>query len=80
MVSSIRPRFPLLLSAFILLSAVCSGQVFTANLTGLVTDPAGAAVPEAIVRLENIDTQDKRETKTGPEGRFTFSQLAARHV
>src|SRR5918996_948848 len=50
-------------------------QTFTANLTGLVADPAGAAIPDATVRIENQATRDRREVKTGPEGRFTFSQL-----
>ena len=63
------------LLACILLPVLSLAQTFTANLTGLVTDPAGAAIPDAGLRLENQETRDRREVKTGPEGRFTFSQL-----
>src|SRR5262245_30444314 len=56
-------------------AAALLSQTFTANLTGVVTDPAGGAIPEATVRLENTATHERREVKTGPEGRFTFSQL-----
>src|SRR5882672_6200243 len=55
--------------------APCLGQTYTANLTGVVADPAGAAVPGVSLKLENAATHEKRETKTGEEGRFTFSQL-----
>ncbi len=56
-------------------SLPCSGQTFTANLTGVVTDPAGADIPNVTIKLENAATREKRETATGAEGRFTFSQL-----
>src|SRR5260370_525470 len=51
------------------------GQTFTANLTGVATDPAGADIPNVTVKLENIATHEKRETTTWGEGRFTFSQV-----
>lgn len=50
-------------------------QAFTANLTGLVTDPAHAAVPAAVVKLVNRSTQEARQTATSTEGRYVFSQL-----
>jgi hypothetical protein len=53
----------------------CLGQTYTANLTGVVSDPSGGAVPGVAVKLENVATSEKRETVTGGEGRFTFSQL-----
>ena len=53
----------------------CHSQTFTANLTGVVTDPAGGVIPNVAVKLENGATLEKRETTTGPEGRFSFSQL-----
>src|SRR5262245_21135056 len=55
--------------------SLCLGQTYTSNLTGLVTDPAGAIVPSVTLKLENVSTHEKRETKTGEEVRFTFSQL-----
>src|SRR5580704_6985991 len=53
----------------------CFGQAFTANLTGLVTDPAGAAVPGIRIKLINSATKEERQTTSGSEGRYAFSQL-----
>ena len=64
-----------LVGATLLLAATISAQTFTANLTGVVSDPAGADIPNVRVKLENMATREKRETATGAEGRFTFSQL-----
>jgi hypothetical protein len=50
-------------------------QAFTANLTGLVTDPQNAVMPKVVVKLKNTVTQETRQTVTGSEGRYTFSQL-----
>ncbi|MFL6416001.1 MAG: carboxypeptidase regulatory-like domain-containing protein, partial [Bryobacteraceae bacterium] len=65
-----------LLVAFCLLSRCLSGQTFSANLTGLVTDPAGALVPATEMLLVDADTGDIRRTVTNAEGRYTFSQIA----
>src|SRR5258708_8569992 len=51
------------------------GQTSTANLTGLISDPAGVAIPSAKIKLENVATREKREAMSGNEGRFTFSQI-----
>ena len=53
----------------------CFGQAFTASLTGVVTDATSAAIPGVNVKLTNTGTGDSRETSTGGEGRYTFSQL-----
>lgn len=68
---------PALALAAVLLAgtAPCFGQAFTANLTGLVSDPSGAAIPGATVKITNTATGETRQTQTGPEGRYTFSQL-----
>src|SRR5260370_15274183 len=50
-------------------------QVFTASLSGLVTDPTGAGVPNASVKIRNVETNDVRQTQTGSDGRYTISQL-----
>ena len=73
--SSLVSRF---ISAFVLIAAsmsVAFAQTSTSNLTGLISDPAGAAIPGARLRLENAATRETRETTTGGEGRFTFSQI-----
>ncbi len=46
-----------LVSALLLISVSLSvgfGQTSTANLTGLISDPAGVAIPSAKVKLENV--------------------------
>ncbi len=53
----------------------CAGQVFTATATGLVTDPSGAAIPNATISLTNTATGDKRTVSTGVDGFYTVSQL-----
>ena len=52
-----------------------SAQLTSASLTGLVTDPGGAVIPGATVRLTNTETGDEREVSTGGEGRYTMQQL-----
>lgn len=59
----------------LLISTAAFSQTFTANLTGVVADSTGGAIPGAIVKLENSATREKREAATGTEGRFSFSQL-----
>jgi Carboxypeptidase regulatory-like domain/TonB dependent receptor/TonB-dependent Receptor Plug Domain len=55
--------------------AICSGQIFTSGLSGVVTDPNQAAVPNASVTLKNTANGETRETKTSTDGRYSFSQL-----
>src|SRR4051794_14669201 len=50
-------------------------QVFTASLSGLVTDQSGASVPAASLRVRNLETNDTRELQSGPDGRYLFTQL-----
>src|SRR6516162_1630299 len=50
-------------------------QVFTATLTGVVSDPSSGAVPKATINLTNSATNERRTTLSGADGRYTFSQL-----
>lgn len=65
----------ILIAGLALAPRPCHGQAFTASLTGLVSDPAGAVVPDVTVKLRNAATAEERQTRTGEEGRYTFSQL-----
>ncbi len=47
----------------------------SASITGLITDSAGAAVPQALIRVRNIDTNATREISTSDGGEFTVSSL-----
>ena len=51
-------------------------QSIYATLTGVVSDPAQAVVPDATVKLKNEQSGSLRETKTNPEGYYTFASLA----
>jgi len=50
-------------------------QDFRATVTGIVTDPSGAAIPNAVVRATNIATNSVKETKTTAEGVYTLPYL-----
>lgn len=51
----------------------------TADLLGTVTDASGAALPNAVVTLTNIDTKDSRTFNTNESGSYTFTNLNPGH-
>jgi len=51
-------------------------QVFTANITGVVTDASGMAIPGAQIQIVNSNNGDTRVAKTEEGGRYTISQLS----
>src|SRR5262245_59915225 len=57
-------------------SNLCA-QSITATLTGVVSDPAQAVVPNATVKLNNEESGSLRETTTNNEGYFTFASVVA---
>jgi hypothetical protein len=62
------------------LALVCHGVLpgqgsSAGTLTGTVTDPTGAAIPNAAISLRNVATNLTREMKTGEAGLYTFSNL-----
>ncbi len=62
-------------SCLTIVAVLCPAQVFTANLTGIVADPNQSVMPGVSVRIKNVATNEARQTSTGTEGRYTFSQL-----
>jgi hypothetical protein len=54
-----------------------SGQ--TARFSGQITDPQNAAIPNAQVRIVNIDTLDKTDAKTDSSGSYVVPYLPAGH-
>src|SRR5262245_58314470 len=57
------------------LACICSGQTSTGGLTGAVTDPAGALVPSASLKLTNLETNDARQQTTNEAGAYTCTAL-----
>ena len=63
--------------ALLILSAVnLSAQFTSATLTGVVSDPSGAVVPQAKVKLVNEKSRDTRDTVTNNDGYYTFVGVA----
>ena len=71
---SLRP----LAVTFVVLLAACSlfAQTGTATLSGSVTDPSGAVVVNAQVRVVNADTNVVQTTHTNQSGLYVFQSLA----
>src|SRR5438876_1503753 len=66
-------------TTFILCAVMCLGLVFgqgpTGEINGTVTDPSGAVLPNASVRLANIATGARREVNTNGSGLYSFPAL-----
>ena len=54
--------------------ALAQGET-TSAIVGSVADPAGAAIPGAVVTITNIEDGLKRAVRTDDAGRFSFPQL-----
>src|SRR5579875_1161916 len=52
-----------------------SAQVNTASLTGLITDPSGAAIPNVTVKATNVATGYERTVQTDNAGYYSFQNL-----
>jgi hypothetical protein len=63
------------------LALVCAPSVFaqsdSGSVTGTVTDPTGAVVPNAKVTATNLATGEVRETTTSDQGTYTLPELKA---
>jgi hypothetical protein len=58
-----------------ILSSSLNAQVDQGAITGIVSDPSGAVVPNAKVTLRNIDIGLTLETVTSNSGQYTFSPV-----
>jgi Carboxypeptidase regulatory-like domain len=70
-------RNNILLIGYVLLSCrlIVFSQTSTAVLQGTVTDPAGALVPRAVVKIQQLGTGLERETLTGESGTYALNLL-----
>src|SRR5204863_1012797 len=66
------------LRQLLLLIFTCSlifGQDFRATITGQVTDRSRAAIPNAIIKATQRDTNEVTQTKSNGEGYYTLAYL-----
>src|SRR5215472_3758278 len=64
-----------LLGASFLAPFLILGQTGTSSIRGTVTDPSGAVIADAYVRILSTATNLERTQKTGPNGNFSFELL-----
>src|SRR5580700_6254432 len=64
----------ILVTVFLFSAPECRGQSITAGVvTGTVTDPSGAAVPNAAVTLTGVATDTSQKGTTNAEGNYRFA-------
>lgn len=70
-------RLILLLALALILPGWSHAQlaVTTASLSGTITDPSGAVVPQAVIKITSSQAGISRTYTTDAVGRYTFSQL-----
>ncbi len=65
----------LVLAVLMLCPPPMTGQAFYGSISGTVTDPSGAVVPDAIVRVTNTDTNVTTTLKTNRAGVYVANSL-----
>lgn len=55
-------------------------QIDRANISGVVTDPTGAVVPDALVELTSLDMGVSRDMRTRADGIYRPSVLAGMYL
>ena len=68
-------RSGVVLLVLALLSTSGWGQSFNASISGTVTDPTGASVPDVDLTLTAVATGAVAKATTGPDGLFAFPNL-----
>jgi len=64
----------MILMGLALVTGAASAQTL-GEITGVVTDPSGAAIPNAAVTVTNVDTNVTRPTTTNTSGLYVFPDL-----
>ncbi len=68
-------RIFLAIALIMFASLFASAQFDTGSITGFVTDPTGAALPQATVTVSNVATNFQKTLQTDARGGFTASSL-----
>ena len=64
-----------LIAAMILTASLNAQTTGDAEISGLIKDPSGSAIPGAIASLINVDTGVTRTVKSDAEGRYRFAAV-----
>ena len=72
-------HFLLLLASVTMFAPRALHAQFGASLSGTVTDPSGAVIPNATVTLTNPATLEQKTATTSGAGFFSFNELAPGH-
>jgi len=67
--------FAFALTSFVTFGQMGYSQTTFASITGTVTDPAGALVPNATITATNVETNIKSTATSNESGVFTIAQL-----
>ncbi len=62
--------------SLLLIAVPAFAQSFRGNISGIVSDPSGAAVAQAVVKADNPTTGFSRQTVSTDAGEFLFADLA----
>ena len=72
-------RFSIFLLSLLTLCSLAAQAQVSANLSGRVTDPSGAAVPSASVTAKDTDSGISRTTLTNQAGQYELFELPVGH-
>jgi hypothetical protein len=73
---TLRTKFLVGIALLTFTAANLPAQSLFATLTGVVSDPSGAVVPNATVKLKNEASGSLRDTVTNSDGYFTFASIS----
>ena len=77
--SKLRPALPLVLAMLamtLLLPQAWTQTAITGDITGVVSDPTGAVVPNVSITVKSLDTGSLQTSKTSSSGSYRFSLLS----
>src|SRR6516164_1750124 len=63
------------LLACVVFSGTLIAQTVSTEILGLVTDPTGAVIPAAVIKITRVATGDVRSTRTNESGNYIFPLL-----
>src|ERR1700751_1586826 len=68
-------RFRMMVAIVIMAAGSLAAQTFRGTILGSVTDPTGAVIAGAQVKVRNVGTGLERTTVSGSDGSYSVSEL-----